>query len=101
MFFETDVRPQDPFAEVTFLGDKPEVVTPEFGDDNWEFIATVKAEKLTMEGEWWYSTEFTKEIDPLVEGFWMWGDVLVRVIPATILETGLYVFKRKGADHEQ
>ena len=94
-FFEVDLMPSDFLAEVRFIGDQ-ENVDPEFNDDNWDHVGTVKAERTDINsGDWVLSTEFNREIEPLREGFWTWGNVLVRVIPATIMESGLYVFKRK------
>ena len=95
--FEVDLVPSEPMAEVTYLGFIDEV-TPDFNEDNWDHIGTVKAEKTHFDEGWHYSTEITKEIEPMRDGFWMWGDRLVRVCMATILESNLLVFKRKDVD---
>ena len=105
--FDTDIAPSEWPAEVTYLGNM-DSVNPEFNEDNWDHIGSVKAER-TMgaykhdhdSDEWHYSTEITKEVNPIQEGFWMWGDRLVRVVAATILESNLLVFKRKDDSHAE
>lgn len=97
MFFEADLTPTTYPAEVAFMGD---TVPPNL-EENWNQVGTVIAERVHFpEMDWSYSTEMTREIDPQIEGFWMWGDVLVHVIQATILESELYIYKRKEAPDE-
>jgi hypothetical protein len=95
MFYNAEIAPTTAIAEVAFLGDSSKVV-PKFDKENWEHVGTVKAERVDFRDEKWsYTSDVPQEIDPFVGGFWTWGDVLVRVIPATILESGLYFFRRK------
>lgn len=95
MFCNPDILPSDPNAEVIYLGGAENVI-PEFHDDIWDHVGTVKAERVHLTEGWQFSSEVPHDLNPGREGFWMWGDVLIRVIPATILESGLYFFKNRS-----
>lgn len=89
------IRPSTHMAEVAYLGSWKNVV-PEFNENNWDHIATTKAEQALAEDGWTCDLDLPPDVDLGVEGFWTWGDLLVRIIPATILESRLYVFRGKG-----
>lgn len=93
MFCNTNIWPADPAAEVWYLGERPDV-TPPFGPDTWDHIDTATAEQVYL-GEWQVTSEVPGKINLTVDGFWMWGDVLVHVVPETMLASTLYFFKRR------
>lgn len=94
MHMPTDVLPSVPFAVVEFVGAAGAVRPSFFDDTNWEYIRVVKATKWD-DGEWTFSTEMHPDIDPGQPGFWQWGDVLIYLVQDTILESTLYVYRRK------
>lgn len=98
MFINPDFMPSTPLAQVEYVGHLANV-NPPFDEEHWEHLGTAKAERVHYDEGWQFSSQMPPEINPASPGFWTWGDLLIRVVPATILESGLYVFRRKDGQN--